>query len=157
MIMPVMSGSARRDEAQRERHDDDAREQALLGQQLLDVALEPALLGLLLREARRRPWSLDRDAGERLRELRERHVARTGRRIDDAHAVLDDAIEHDEVVELPVQDRAVLSSLICEMSTLMPRPVRPYFSAVSRIDFALTPSRPMPIASRTSASLVSRP
>ena len=43
-----------RDEAQRERHDDDAREQALLRQQLLDVALEPALLGLLLREARRR-------------------------------------------------------------------------------------------------------
>src|SRR4029078_9153236 len=78
--------------------------------QLLHVAGEPALLALDLGE----PVGgdeLDRDAGERLAELVERNVARGGRRIDDPHAVLDHAVEHDEVVELPVEDRRRLEEL----------------------------------------------
>src|SRR6185295_9642505 len=77
---------------------------------LLDVAGQPALLALGLGEPIGRD-QLDRDAGERLAELIERHVARAGRRVDDAHAALDDVVEHDEVVELPVQDRAGLDQL----------------------------------------------
>jgi hypothetical protein len=93
-----------RERAQRDRRHDDACEQRGLRGELAEIAPHLAAAGGRGDEALRR-LELERDAREVLAEPLDRDRAAAERRIDDVDGAATHALEHDEVVEVPVQDR----------------------------------------------------
>jgi len=97
------------EDLEQDRRDGDPRPQARVGEDTAEVAINRPPLLLLRLAARREAVGLleeERDARERSTDLVPIGATPAERRIDDADAALVDAVEDDEVVEVPVQDRS---------------------------------------------------
>ena len=92
--------------AEEERHHHRTGERRPLGAELAGQPAQPAAPAPRARLEAAGRLQHQGDAGEGAVELRRAHQARAARRIHDARAAAADPVEHDEVAEAPVQDRA---------------------------------------------------